>query len=63
MPTRDIDLTEHFDRFVERQVSSGRCSNASEIVPEVWEVGTMSHQRAIWHAWGYLGDELFRDGV
>src|SRR5229473_2621394 len=32
MPTRNINLTEHFDHFVERQVSSGRYSNASEIV-------------------------------
>jgi antitoxin ParD1/3/4 len=32
MPTRNINLTEHFDQFVERQVSSGRYSNASEIV-------------------------------
>jgi antitoxin ParD1/3/4 len=34
MPTRNINLTEHFDHFVERQVSSGRYSNASEIVRE-----------------------------
>ena len=34
MPTRNINLTEHFDRFVEHQVSSGRYSNASEIVRE-----------------------------
>src|SRR5438552_12616646 len=34
MPTRNINLTEHFDRFVERQVLSGRYSNASEIVRE-----------------------------
>ena len=34
MPTRNINLTEHFDDFVERQVSSGRYSNASEIVRE-----------------------------
>ncbi len=34
MPTRNINLTEHFGRFVERQVSSGRYSNASEIVRE-----------------------------
>ena len=34
MPTRNINLTEHFDQFVERQVSSGRYSNASEIVRE-----------------------------
>jgi antitoxin ParD1/3/4 len=32
MPTRNIRLTEHFNAFVERQVSSGRYSNASEIV-------------------------------
>src|ERR1700734_2943886 len=34
MPTRNINLTEHLDRFVERQVSSGRYGNASEIVRE-----------------------------
>ena len=32
MPTRNINLTDHLDRFVESQVSSGRYSNASEIV-------------------------------
>ena len=34
MPTRNINLTEHFDHFVAHQVSSGRYSNASEIVRE-----------------------------
>jgi antitoxin ParD1/3/4 len=34
MPTRNINLTEHFDEFIKRQVSSGRYSNASEIVRE-----------------------------
>jgi antitoxin ParD1/3/4 len=34
MPTRNINLTEHFDHFVEQQVSSGRYGNASEIVRE-----------------------------
>jgi hypothetical protein len=34
MPRRNINLTEHFNDFVERQVSSGRYSNASEIVRE-----------------------------
>ena len=34
MPTRNVNLTHHFDEFVERQVSSGRYSNASEIVRE-----------------------------
>lgn len=32
MPTRNINMTDHFDRFVERQISSGRYSSASEIV-------------------------------
>ena len=31
-PTRNINLTDHLDRFVERQASSGQYSNASEIV-------------------------------
>jgi len=34
VPTRNINLTEHFDHFVEHQVSTGRYSNASEIVRE-----------------------------
>jgi len=34
MPTRNINLTEYFDHFVERQICSGRYSNASEIVCE-----------------------------
>jgi antitoxin ParD1/3/4 len=34
MPTRNINLTEYFDNFVKRQISSGRYSNASEIVRE-----------------------------
>jgi antitoxin ParD1/3/4 len=34
MPTRNINLTEHLDNFVARQVASGRYSNASEIVRE-----------------------------
>jgi antitoxin ParD1/3/4 len=32
MPTRNINLTERIDRFVTRQIQSGRYSNASEIV-------------------------------
>jgi antitoxin ParD1/3/4 len=32
VPTRNINLTEHLDHFVERQVASGGYSNASEIV-------------------------------
>ena len=34
MPTRNINLTEHLDRFVEDRITSGRYGNASEIVRE-----------------------------
>jgi antitoxin ParD1/3/4 len=34
MPTRNVNLTEHFDRFIETRVTSGQFSNASEVVRE-----------------------------
>jgi antitoxin ParD1/3/4 len=34
MPTRNVDLTEHLDRFIEDGVASGRFSNAGEVVRE-----------------------------
>ncbi len=34
MPTRNINLTEHFNEFVDQQISTGRYGNASEIVRE-----------------------------
>jgi antitoxin ParD1/3/4 len=34
MPTCNVDLTDHFDRFIESGVASGRFSNASEVVRE-----------------------------
>lgn len=34
MPTRNVNLTEHFDQFIETGVTSGRFSNASEVVRE-----------------------------
>lgn len=34
MPTRNVDLTEHFDRFIEAGIKSGRFTNASEAVRE-----------------------------
>lgn len=34
MPTRNINLTDHLDRFVEAEVGSGRYGNASEVVRE-----------------------------
>ncbi|MBN2021950.1 MAG: type II toxin-antitoxin system ParD family antitoxin [Pirellulales bacterium] len=32
MPTRNINLTDHFDDFVDAQVTSGRFKNASEVM-------------------------------
>ena len=34
MPTRNVNLTDHFDTFIETGVTSGRFSNASEVVRE-----------------------------
>jgi putative addiction module CopG family antidote len=34
MPTRNVDLPEHFDRFLESGVSSGRFSDANQMVRE-----------------------------
>lgn len=34
MPTRNVNLTDHFDRFIETGITSGRFSNASEVVRE-----------------------------
>jgi antitoxin ParD1/3/4 len=34
MPTRNVELTEHFDRFIETSVASGRFIDASEAVKE-----------------------------
>ena len=32
MPTRNINLTDHFDRFVAKQIEFGRYRNASEVL-------------------------------
>jgi antitoxin ParD1/3/4 len=34
MPTRNVNLTDHFDKLIETGVASGRYSNASEMVRE-----------------------------
>jgi antitoxin ParD1/3/4 len=34
MPTRNINLTDRFDRFIEAEVGSGRYGSASEVVRE-----------------------------
>ncbi|MGE3819085.1 MAG: type II toxin-antitoxin system ParD family antitoxin [Isosphaeraceae bacterium] len=32
MPTRDVNLTDHYDHFVENLIASGRYKNASEVM-------------------------------
>ncbi len=32
MPTRNVNLTEHYDCFVQEQIASGRYKNASEVM-------------------------------
>ena len=32
MPTRNINLTDHYDEFLSEQMSAGRFKNASEVV-------------------------------
>jgi len=32
MPTRNVNLTDHYDQFVENEVNSGRYQNASEVM-------------------------------
>jgi antitoxin ParD1/3/4 len=34
MPTRNVNLTDHFDSFIDTGIRSGRFSNASEVVRE-----------------------------
>jgi antitoxin ParD1/3/4 len=34
MPQRNVNLTEHFDEFIDTKIESGRFSNASEMVRE-----------------------------
>jgi antitoxin ParD1/3/4 len=34
MPTRHVNLTDHFDHFIEAGITSGRYSDASEVVRE-----------------------------
>jgi antitoxin ParD1/3/4 len=34
MPTRNVHLTEHFDRLISTGIESGQFSNASEVVGE-----------------------------
>jgi antitoxin ParD1/3/4 len=48
MPTRNINLTEHFNHFVERQVSAGHYSNASELVRHALRL--LEEQKQAWEA-------------
>jgi antitoxin ParD1/3/4 len=32
MPTRNVNLTDHFDEFIEEEIEAGRYRNASEVM-------------------------------
>jgi antitoxin ParD1/3/4 len=34
VPSRNVNLTEHLDRFIQKRVTTGHFSNASEVVRE-----------------------------
>lgn len=52
MPTRNVNLTDHFDRFIEEGVASGRYSNASEMVREGLRLlEEREEDRQAWLAW------------
>jgi antitoxin ParD1/3/4 len=44
MPAREVNLTDHFERFIEARVASGRFSNASEVVGEALRL--LEHREA-----------------
>ena len=66
MPTRNVNLTDHFDRFVEANVHSGQYQNASEVVREglnlreAVEIGDAAFERGDYRdiEAGDLGDYL-----
>lgn len=51
MPTRNINLTEHYNHFVDQQISDGRFSNASEVLRaglRLLEQQTHEDQEKLW---------------
>jgi antitoxin ParD1/3/4 len=44
MPTHKVYLTEHFSRFIDNGIKSGRFSNASEVVREALRLLERRHQ-------------------
>lgn len=44
MPTRNINLTDRLDRFVETNVTTGRYQNASEVVRDALRLLQQRHQ-------------------
>ena len=38
MPTRNVNLTDHLDRFVKAGVASGRYGNASEVIRDALRI-------------------------
>lgn len=68
MPTRNINLTEHLDAFIERHVASGRYSNASEIVREALRLLEEQEKKAKLKALRHAAKEGFdefdqREGI
>ena len=46
MPTRNVNLTEHYDQFVNEQITAGRFRNASEVMLAASPVGAVHARRA-----------------
>ena len=62
MPTRNINLTEHFDEFIAAEIEAGRFRNASEVMRaglRLLEDQTQEKQRKL-AALEALADQAFR---
>ena len=46
MPTRNVNLKEHFERFIETRITSGRFRNASQVVREQEDEATIEWLRS-----------------
>ena len=60
MPTRNVNLTRHFDDFITERIASGESSNASEVVREALRLLEERHlEQAAKLAWlrGRIGSQ------
>lgn len=53
MPQRNVNLTDHFDHFIDAHIESGRFSNASEMVREALRLLDRGDYTAL-----HSGDEI-----